>query len=148
MRILIYILIALVALVVAAAIYVRLAPIDAAEWHVDPTGMTAPSTPNFALLTGTTGSYLNAPPAEAGARLQAVAEANGAEVLAGSAEEGHVTYVVRSRVMGFPDFVSVRLLPEGAGTQINIFSRSRYGMSDLGVNTTRVQHWLRAIHED
>ena len=47
--------------------------------------------------------------------------------------------------MGFPDAISIRLMPEGAGTKLEIFSRSRYGYSDLGVNAARVAAWIAAL---
>lgn len=144
MRIVIYILVALAVLTVAAAIYVRVAPIDAAQWHVDPDSATPPATPNFVLLAGSGAVLIDAVPLVVAGRIEAVAEAEGAVILAGSAAEGFVTYVVRSRIMGYPDFVSIRLAPEGEGTEMSIFSRSRYGQSDLGVNAARVQRWSLA----
>ncbi|WP_224814495.1 DUF1499 domain-containing protein [Hasllibacter sp. MH4015] len=144
MRIVLYILIALVLLAVAAAIYVRVAPLDVEALHVDPSTATPPSSPNYALMAGTGGSYIDADPVEVASRLHAAAEADDATVLAGSHLEGHVTYVVRSRLMGFPDVISVRFSPEGEGTQVDIFSRSIYGYSDMGVNTARAQRWMQA----
>lgn len=144
MRILIYIVLSLVVLTIAAAIYVRMAPVDAAQWHVDPEEVTPPASRNFALLAGAEAIAIDAPAFAVAGRLQAVAEAEGAQVIAGNLGEGHVTYVVRSRIMGYPDFVSLRLVPEDDTTRLHIFSRSRYGESDLGVNTARVQRWLTA----
>lgn len=148
MRILIYTLVALVIVTVAAAVYVRLAPIDAARWHVDPEGVTPPSTPNFTLLAGAEAVTLPVPALAVAGRLQEVAEADGAQVIAGSLGEGFVTYVVRTRLMGYPDFVTIRLVPEDDTTRLHIFSRSRYGQSDLGVNTARVQRWLTAARDE
>lgn len=144
MRILMYIVLALGALTLAAALYVRLTPVDAAQWHVDPEDVTPPTAPNFSLLAGSEAVAINAPALAVAGRVQAVAEAEGAQVVGGSLGEGHVTYVVRSRVMGFPDFVSLRLVPEEDTTRLHIFSRSGFGHSDLGVNTARVQRWLTA----
>jgi uncharacterized protein (DUF1499 family) len=66
--------------------------------------------------------------------------------LAGGPDELWVTYVQRSRVFGFPDYVSVRVfdLPEGGAT-IAIYSRARFGTSDLGVNFARVQDWVAGL---
>ncbi|WP_341861122.1 DUF1499 domain-containing protein [Gymnodinialimonas sp. 57CJ19] len=144
MRILLYIIAALVVLTIAAAVFVRLAPIDVARWHVDPETVTPPTTPNFSLIAGGGATSIDAPALAVAGRLQDIAEAEGARVLAGSLGEGFVTYVVRSRVMGYPDFISIRLVPEGDTTRMHIFSRSRYGYSDLGVNTVRVHRWLTA----
>lgn len=144
MRILLIILISIAVLVVSAIAYVRLVPVDAAQWHVDPEGTTPPVTPNFALLAGPQAVTIQAPALAVAGRVQAIAEAEGAQVVAGSLAEGFVTYIVRSRIMGYGDFVTIRLEPEGEGTQLHIFSRSRHGYSDLGVNTARVQRWLTA----
>ena len=56
------------------------------------------------------------------------------------------TYVQRSAWMRFPDYISVRALPAGdKRATLAVFSRSRYGASDLGVNAKRVSAWLAAI---
>ncbi len=52
-------------------------------------------------------------------------------------------YVQRSALIGFPDYISVRIIPvEGQGATLAIYSRSKFGYSDLGVNKKRVTHWL------
>ncbi len=144
MRILLYIVIAIAVLVVGAALYIRNAPLDAQALHVDPGAVTPPAAPNHALMVGTSGAFIQATPDEVGTRIAAVADADGAELLAGSIEEGHVTYSVRSRVFGFPDIVSLRWRAEGNGTQLDLFSRARYGYSDWGVNTRRAHRWSQA----
>jgi uncharacterized protein (DUF1499 family) len=54
-----------------------------------------------------------------------------------------VTYVTRSRVMGFPDYTTVRQ----AGDMVEIYGRLRFGKSDLGVNAARIDRWLRRLAE-
>ncbi|QXT38771.1 DUF1499 domain-containing protein [Gymnodinialimonas ceratoperidinii] len=144
MRILIYILAALVVVTLAAALYVRLAPVDTARWHVDPETVTPPTTPNYVLLAGDRAVAIDAPSLSVAGRLQAAAEAEGATLVAGSLGEGFATYMVRSRLMGYPDFISIRLVPEEETTRLHLFSRSAYGRSDFGVNTARAQRWLTA----
>lgn len=54
-----------------------------------------------------------------------------------------VTYVERSRIMGFPDLITVHFVPVGERqSAVAIYSRSVYGYSDLGVNRARVDRWL------
>lgn len=144
MRILMYIVLALVIATIALTIYVRLAPVDAARWHVDPEEVARPTTRNFSLLAGREAIAIDAPALAVAGRLQEAADAEGAQVIAGSLGEGFVTYMIRSRIMGFPDFLTLKLVPEGDTTRLHIFSRARYGGSDLGVNTGRVQRWLTA----
>ncbi|MBF9030083.1 DUF1499 domain-containing protein [Rhodobacterales bacterium HKCCE3408] len=145
MRMVIIVAAVLVALVLAVSLYVRTVPMRAAVWHVDPVEVEPPVTPNFALRRGETAPLIQRPAAEVATRLEAVAEAGGAQVIGGSADSGFVTYVVRTPVMGFPDAVSVRLIPEGDGTRVAIFSRSRFGYGDMGVNADRVARWIDAL---
>jgi uncharacterized protein (DUF1499 family) len=78
------------------------------------------------------------------ARIDGIATEEGAQLIGGSPAEGHMTYVARSRIMGFPDAISIRLVPVGEGTRMEIFSRSRFGYSDMGVNAARVERWIAA----
>lgn len=56
------------------------------------------------------------------------------------------TYVQRSALLGFPDTVTVQFLAAGSGgSSLAIYSRSRYGYSDLGVNKVRIDAWLREL---
>jgi uncharacterized protein (DUF1499 family) len=56
--------------------------------------------------------------------------------------------VQRSAVFRFPDYIDVRIMPkDGAGSTLAIYSRSRFGYSDMGVNRKRVEGWLAAIKD-
>ncbi len=134
---------------------------DPAVWHVDPLTSATPKTPNWhrvvpADATVDRHAERDAHPptyevsaTELGAAFDAVAVGDDrVEVLAGSAAEGHVTYVQRSRAMQFPDYVSVRFIdvPDG-GSTIAIFSRARYGQKDFDVNKKRVERWLHETEQ-
>ena len=124
----------------AFALWVRLAPNDPARWHVDPAATPDPTTPNFARRS----LQSPLPPEELRARLDAVAQQDGAELLA--EDDASVTWLARTRLMGYPDFVSIRLDPaEGGGTQLTALSRSRFGQSDLGINAARLDRWLAGL---
>ena len=64
-------------------------------------------------------------------------------VLAGSVEEGMVTYITRSAVFGFPDYTTVRQ----RGDELEIYGRLRMGYSDLGVNGKRIDRWLALLRQ-
>jgi uncharacterized protein (DUF1499 family) len=145
MRILLTLAVLIILAVIAAAVYFRAVPMPAETWHVDPSDAIAPASPNYELRQGATAPVIPAPMPDVAARLDAVAEAEGARVIAGAAIDGFVTYIARSARMGFPDAVSVRLSPEGDGTRMEIFSRSRFGYSDMGVNAARVARWIDAV---
>jgi uncharacterized protein (DUF1499 family) len=133
-------LVALVLAVAGFALWVRLAPTDPARWHTDP-------------LQGVTGANAHAakaadprPPAAALAALDAVALATPRTLrVAGSPEEGRITWVTRSLVWGFPDFTTAAAVPDGTGSSLVIFARARFGASDIGVNAARVSDWLARL---
>lgn len=142
MRSLLVLVVLLVVAVIAASIWFRSAAMPAEDWHVLPSDVTPPASPNYELRAGDRAPVFDVPPDVMAARIDAVATAEGAEMIGGSLAEGHMTYVARSRLMGFPDAISVRLTPVAAGTRVEIYSRSRFGYSDMGVNGARVERWI------
>ncbi|MCQ8185479.1 DUF1499 domain-containing protein [Parvularcula maris] len=59
---------------------------------------------------------------------------------------GHrLSYVATIPVFGFKDDVDVEVLPADGGSTLAVFSRSRVGYSDLGVNARRVKRLLEAL---
>jgi uncharacterized protein (DUF1499 family) len=133
----------------AFALWVRLAPSDPAIWHVDPSTVTARNARNSFLLRDGAGAdapalRLSLPPAEVATRLDAAASATPrTSRLAG--QGAFVTWVTRSALWGFPDYTSVRILPDGSGSTVAVFARARFGEGDLGVNRARVEAWLRPL---
>ncbi|WP_340301854.1 DUF1499 domain-containing protein [Roseobacter sp. HKCCD7870] len=133
-------------IVIFAAVACRVMPMDAMRYHIRPALAVPPSTPNFALMVEDEALVLprNLPDVAADVALKAASD--GAVLLAGRPEDGFVTYVYRSRLMGFPDALSLTLDPtDEGGTRVQIFSRSRFGYSDLGVNAARVADWVAAL---
>lgn len=134
-----------------AGLWVRAADHDPAVWHVDPTAAARTGKPNdfLAAPQGSTQApvdlTLRTAPAEPLAAFDRVAmEASRVEVVAGSVADGHITYVQRSALFGFPDYVSVKAVDGPDGASIAAWSRSRFGHSDLGVNKERLTAWLAA----
>lgn len=127
----------LIALVVANfAAWVRFAPTDPARWHVPPQ-----VSGDEDLDSGVKRRVEGAGP-DALRRLDTIARATPrTEVLAGSVEEGMVTYVTRSAFWGFPDYTTV----QQRGDDLLIHGRLRYGTSDMGVNRKRVDGWISAL---
>ncbi len=148
----------LAVLLVIGAFYVRAvtAGHDPAIWHVDPLIVERPASPN---------TYYVAPQAmvDAGVDLEAPVYAAPAAIMAKafddfvltqpniiplvSAEGGlWVTYVQRTPVLKMPDYISVRFIDlEGGRSTIALYSRSRYGYGDMGVNKARVDLWLQSL---
>jgi uncharacterized protein (DUF1499 family) len=72
----------------------------------------------------------------------------GTEILYQGRWEDQDRYLVRSRLMRFPDTVSTLVVGMGEGrSSVAIYSRSQIGYSDLGVNRARVERWLTRIRE-
>ncbi len=146
-------LLALVALATALgfAAYIRLAPSDPARWHEDPRLVARPSSPNFHLIRMVGGDAMprvfSMQPETLAARLHQVAEADGARLIAGSVDSGHMTYLSRTRIMGFPDYTSVLIEATGEGAMLLAFGRARFGHSDMGVNRARLERWQAALSD-
>lgn len=138
------------ALVAAFALWVRLAPSDPDRWHVSPSlqgwdhggpwDEVVPLTGGASLRV----SLAKGDPAELLARLDAVALATPrTRRLAGSVEEGRITWLTRSAVWGFPDYTTA----EARGDGLHVHARLRFGREDMGVNAARLGLWARALLE-
>ena len=133
---------------------VRFAAHDPGVWHVDPSQAARSGRPNDALAApaGTTRGrpdivlpVMQRPAQELLAALDAVARKEPrVEIVAGDVPTGSLTYVQRSAIVGFPDYISVATVETDAGSGLILWSRSRYGYSDLGVNRARLERWLAA----
>lgn len=135
----------------SGAVWVRVAPSDPARWHVDPRREARPSTPNFHLLRMGDGDapapIFDMAPQRLADAFHEVATADGATLLAGSPADGHMTYLTRSRLMGFPDYTSVLIESAGDGAMLTGFARARFGHSDMGANRARLEGWIAALEE-
>lgn len=152
----IWILVAVVVALFASSIaIVRSLSHDVATWHVDPQTAPDPSTPNWyravpggdhpAPVFGVSVDEL------ASAFDRVVAKQSSIELLQDDRPTGGpVTWVQRSTLFGFPDYISVSFLPVGDGTEstVAVFSRARVGQSDLGVNEKRVTAWLAQLEAE
>lgn len=136
----------LAALVLLA--YIRLAPSNREAWHTDPME-AVPQAGHFVVRAE--GGDMVSPtfegsPMDLLTKFDVVAMAEPrTERLAGSPEEGRITYVSRSRYIGFPDYTTVQAIPVEGGAALVIHARLRFGRSDLGVNAARVTRWLDAL---
>ncbi len=140
--------------VAGGAVFFRLVPDDPEIWHVDPLTAPAITTPNawrVAPVDAPVKADGEAPvfavtPEALMEAIDRVARAQPrTKRIAGSVAELHATYVQRSAVMRFPDYISVRALPAPGGATLAILARSRYGRDDFGVNRARVSAWLDVL---
>lgn len=115
--------------------YARLAPSDPVRWHVLPQGLQPGDGIGSAVrMVPDDGTTL--------ARLDQIIRATPrTTVLAGSVDEGMITYITRSLVFGFPDYTTVAQ-QDG---QIVLYGRLRVGKGDMGVNAKRLDRWLSQL---
>jgi uncharacterized protein (DUF1499 family) len=128
--------------VVALLAYIRLAPSDSATWHValDPRpAILATPSPN-AVVTLKGGAYMDLP-ANSFAALKSIA-ANTPRTQVLTQTPDHITWITRSKLIGFPDYTTAQITPTG----LSVFARLRFGNKDQGVNAARLTTWLKALH--
>ena len=127
-----YFLLGLIILIGAGMLWFRFAPSDTARWHV-----AIHDTENADHIYGATRVIAGSPAIFEAFHASFLSEPR-TGVLAGSVADGHITYVTRSTFWGFPDYTTVQLVED----QLRIFSRLRFGRSDLGVNRARLERVL------
>ena len=120
----------IVATVVLVA-YVRLAPSNPGLWHVDPIDSSKRSSAGILVEMPANLAELDA----------VIMSSPRVQVLAGSVQDGHITYVARSKVWGFPDYISAKQV----GSNVAVYSRQRFGSSDHGVNAGRLRELAETI---
>lgn len=85
------------------------------------------------------------PPAQAFARAQSAARALGWEIVAADPSAGRIEAIATTRWFGFQDDIVVRIAASGAGSRIDVRSKSRAGRSDLGANARRIREFFARV---
>jgi uncharacterized protein (DUF1499 family) len=77
---------------------------------------------------------------------QMVAEQPRLQLLRRDVTNTQIDYVQRSRLLRFPDLITVRFVPvDETHSTLAIYSRSVWGQGDFGVNRARVEEWLARL---
>jgi uncharacterized protein (DUF1499 family) len=126
---------AVLILIVGLLAFIRLAPTDVARWHVPVTAREDKD------LTGGAIRVIEGSEARMQALQEIALNTDRTSLIAGSAQEGMMTFQTRSFWMGYPDQTTVHL----DGDQIRMFARLRFGQSDMGVNKARLEAWIGAL---
>lgn len=115
--------------------YVRMAPSDPGRWHDMPEITDDKTFENGVIRVVHTGP-------DGLKRLHDLAlKTPRTTVLAGAVNNGMITFVTRTKMIGFPDYTTVRQ----SGDTLEIYARLRFGRSDFGVNKIRVETWIKAL---
>lgn len=85
------------------------------------------------------------PPEAAYARAQRTAQALGWEIVRADPAALELEASDTSRIFRFVDDVAVRVRPDGAGSRVDVRSRSRVGRSDVGANAARIRAFRDAL---
>ena len=139
----------LVSLLVLLAVWygvVRFWPGNPEVWHIDPVEAPDPGIGGVRVV-GEDAPLFASAPEEVMAAFDSAITAEGARVFAGSVEEGFVTYLTRTRIFRFPDYVTVRVTPEGDGIRLTYRALTGTKGGDGGTNALRMERLLSAVRE-
>lgn len=71
------------------------------------------------------------------------------ELVDSNNQQNKFTYIQVSKLMRFPDTINIEFIPlEHNHTTLAIYSQSKYGYSDFGVNKQRVTKWLDKLYNE
>lgn len=127
--------------VIALMAYIRLAPSDPARWHIalDPRPAILATASPEAVVTLPNSAYMDLP-ANSFAALKSIAAATPrTEILTETPD--HITWITRSRLIGYPDYTTAQITPMG----LTVYARQRFGSGDWGVNAARLTAWRAAL---
>ncbi|WP_193221954.1 DUF1499 domain-containing protein [Amylibacter sp. SFDW26] len=131
---------------VSLLIYVRLAPDIIEHWHQDPETVKPTGRPNDYRLAGETSISLNAKQTKVSQYILDYAGKQERTELVANTEDGQLlTFVQRSKLIAYPDYITFKITPQENRSQVSVFSRSRFGYRDFGVNKLRVETWVDGI---
>lgn len=128
--------------------YIRLSKPNQSLWHIDPELISrndlrksylnnSKNNNKLEYLLSANDLYL---------RLNEIILEDKCKKVFGNIEENLITYVCRSKVFGFPDYISISFHPlDERKTSLSIFSRSRFGVYDFGKNKNRIDGWLAKL---
>ena len=122
-------------IIVCALAYVRLSPGDVSQWHVPIAGTQDADGAGDALRV------IDATPETFAAADAYMTDLPRTQAIAGTLDEGRITYITRSQVFGFPDYTTI----EYADGTLKAYARLRFGQSDLGVNRERLEGLIAAL---
>lgn len=88
---------------------------------------------------------LDMPPAKAFERAERAARSMGWEIAAVEPEAGRIEATATTLLFGFKDDVVIRVVPDGAGSRVDVRSLSRVGGSDFGTNAKRVRAFVKRL---
>lgn len=132
------------------------APHKPEDWHKDPLRIATCETPNCfrmapegsttEIIHETSPVYSINPIELAQAFDEFALSQRATRRIAGLPPEQMLTYVQTTERIKAPDYLTIKFWEREDGlTEIAIYSRSRFGYSDMGFNEARVRDWVKAL---
>jgi uncharacterized protein (DUF1499 family) len=87
------------------------------------------------------------PPDQAFEAALATAQDQGWEIVAAVPAEGRIEATDTTFWWGFKDDVVIRVAPEASGARVDVRSKSRVGIGDVGTNAARVEAFIEQLEE-
>lgn len=84
-------------------------------------------------------------PDQAFAAVKAAVESFGWQIVTEDAATGAIEATDTTRMFRFVDDIAIRIRPDGAGSRVDVRSKSREGRGDLGVNAARIRRLRDAL---
>ena len=129
--------------IVIALLWIRYAPINSDDWHVDPAEVEFSGNHGLKMIGREAPRFVG----DAEAVLETFTEIARGEpntrILEGDADEGMMTFVSRSKILGLAEVITVKAVAEGARTKLSIASRPRFTFSGRGTTEERMDRWLQ-----
>src|SRR6056300_1932134 len=128
--------IAILVLIIGGLAYIQLAPSEVTRWH---------DMPDFDSDQDLAGGVMRVldpvDQAQFAKLVQVIQVSDRVTHLAGSVADGKITFIARTKWMGFPDYVTL----QWGNNRLRVYSRLRFGQSDLGVNGRRLDTWISQV---
>lgn len=71
----------------------------------------------------------------------------GVSIVQGDVDEGMVTLVARSKLIGFRDYITAKAVDEAGEAKLALHARPRMNVYDWGVNKKRLDRWLNQMEQ-
>ena len=119
---------------------------DPDQWHIDPADADDPRGTGWRMIGREAPRFAGDPTIVLNVLTDIALEDPKVRLLDGDTAEGMITFVVRSKILGFKDYVTAKAVAEGPQTKLGIISRANTSAgTDLGRNRERLDRWLAEL---
>ena len=139
----------LLAIVVALffwIIWTRISADNPEYWHIDPADADEPGRTGWRMIGREAPRYPGDPTSILTEFTEIALAEPRVRLLDGDKDEGMITFIARSKGLGFRDYITVKAVAEGPKTKLGVISRAATSTgTDLGRNRERLDRWLAEL---